>query len=134
MSKLTKAACILLAIISAYAIFVHWQNGIVIPFDKAEWQRDREALKTVSSFDESSLQGMARDLVATRMLVGQSRSDVIALLGEAENYGPPQSEKLYYLLRITYHGIDPDMTEHLVLNFDQSNTVVSTEIEVWNKR
>lgn len=76
---------------------------------------------------------MATDLVNHNKLIGQTRGQLIALLGDSEKYSDATDQQLYYLIREDWEGIDPIRRDHLLITTSQDGSVVTARIIVFKK-
>ena len=73
---------------------------------------------------------MAKDLINRKSLLGQTRSQLVQLLGDPENYRDTTDRELYYLIREDWDWIDPSRRDHLLITLDQNGRAVDTKITV----
>jgi hypothetical protein len=86
------------------------QDGRV-PFDGEQWR-----LGPIDNGEQR--RGMARDLIATKKLIGMKSQEILQLLGEP-TYRDKRSGELGYELNEEHRdgNIDPTTVEHLVISF-----------------
>jgi hypothetical protein len=98
-----------------------------VRFEKTRWLQAREE----ESWGVRS--AMAKDLINRNALIGQTRDQVIALLGEPEKYSDASPHQLYYLVREEWDWIDPARRDHLVVSTDESGRTIAAKIDIFQQ-
>lgn len=98
-----------------------------LPFERTRWLQARE------EEDWRLRSRMAKYLITRNALVGQSRYQLVELLGKPENYSDATDQELYYLIREDWDGVDPVRVDHLLITTDTSGRAVRTVIKVFRK-
>jgi hypothetical protein len=98
-----------------------------IPFEKARWlqAREEENWRVRSA--------MAKDLINRKVLIGQTRDQVTALLGQPEDYSDASTHQLYYLVREDWDWIDPTRQDHLLVSTDESGRTVAAKMDIFQR-
>ena len=89
---------------------VRYVNTRPIASDRAQWLQARE------EEDWRVRSRVAKDLLNRNVLIGQSRSQLLTLLGEPDKYADASDQQLYYLIREDWDGIDPTRPDHLLID------------------
>jgi hypothetical protein len=106
------ALCIILVIASWFVS--RYVNQMPLTFDKNKWLNERFP-------DYSTRYRMVKDLTRQYRLVGMTRTDIIGLLGEPDNFSSTNQNEMQYCLQEKYStDIDPVSSDHLVLYFDET--------------
>ena len=75
---------------------------------------------------------MERDLVKRKALIGKTRDEVIAMLGQTRPKFTRDTYSRYELELIgdNHAGLDPGAAEYLRVNFDEDGKVTDAKIEI----
>jgi hypothetical protein len=103
-------------------------NDRALPFERTRWLQARKEA------DSRVLTRMAKDLVDHDALLGQSRSQLVELLGEPERYADATDRQMYYLIREDWDWIDPVRRDHLLISTDGNGRAVDARIDVFKRK
>ena len=129
-SKRRLFMLLLLAIASAAAVAwlaLGYTPNRPMAFEKNRWTKAR------NQGDERVLNRMSNDLILRNALIGETRKQVIDLLGEPEKYDNATDRQMFYLVREDWDAIDPVRLDHLLILLDPNGRVVEARIDVWRK-
>ena len=100
-------------------------NNQTLSFNHDKWIRAKET----ASWDIRKK--MAQDLIDKKSLLGESKKDVIQMLGMSEDYSDVKSNELYYTTELKYNGdIDPTKIEYLIVTLNQKQNVTSVDRKI----
>lgn len=114
------------AVIAWFAL--KYTNNRPMAFEKTRWMKAR------NEGDERVLNRMSKDLIQRNALIGESRSQLIDLLGAPEKYTDAGDRQMYYLIREDWDWIDPVRRDHLLISLDPNGRAVETRIDVWRRK
>ena len=127
----TQRVLVLLSVATVLAVSswfaLSYINSRPIPFEKNRWLQAREE----ENWGVRS--AMAKDLINRKALIGQTRDQVTALLGEPEKYSDASSHQLYYLVREDWDWIDPSRQDHLLVSTDESGRTIAAKIDIFQQ-
>ena len=123
---------LLLLVATASAAVIAWfalkyVNDQPLAFERSRWLQARE------KEDSRVLTRMAKDLIARKALIGQSRSQLIELLGDPEKYSDATDSQLFYLISEKWNGVDPVRRDHLLISLDENGRAIDARIDVFKK-
>lgn len=114
------------AVVAWFAL--KYTSNFPMRFERTRWVQAR------SQEDTWVLKRMSKDLIERKALIGETRSQLIEMLGAPENYSDATDRQMYYLIREDIDGVDPVRRDHLLISLDQNSRVVDARIVVFEKR
>jgi hypothetical protein len=123
---LLLVACTSLAVVSWFAL--KYTSDRPMAFDKTQWLQAR------NEYDSRVLSRMAKDLIERKALIGESRSQLVELLGAPEQYSDSTDREMYYVIREDWDGIDPVRLDHLLISLDQDGRAFEARVDVFRKK
>ncbi len=98
---------------------------IGLKFHPKEWAQARR------DEDWTTRTKMATDLIVSNMIVGKTRAELIAMLGDPEAYSDVPSNELHYEIREDWRGIDISRRDNLVIVVDKNGRAAAADIKVF---
>jgi hypothetical protein len=115
-------ATLLLAALALYSI-----HKIPVAFERARW------LGAGEEGDWRIRTRMAEDLISRKLILGKTRREVVAMLGEPEKYLDIKENQLYYTIREEWSGVDPVRIDNLLITTDKNDRAATAVITVFIK-
>lgn len=109
--------------IVSFLIMICFSCKHEIKFNKTDWSKRSDGFYL-------NRDKMINDLILNHKIIGLSKIELLELLGEPENYSYAEPNSIYYNI-VTDYGfdIDPVYIKNLKIEFNQSEQVLSYEIE-----
>jgi len=76
---------------------------------------------------------MAEDLISRKLILAKTRREVVAMLGEPEEYSDIKENQLYYTIREEWSGIDPVRIDNLLITTDKNDRAATAVITVFKR-
>jgi len=121
-----RTIVLLLVIITSSAVVawfvLKYTSDWPMSFERTRWMQAR------NEDDSRVLTRMAKDLIGRRALIGETRTQLVEMLGAPENYTDATNRQMYYLVREDWDWIDPVRRDHLLVSLDQNGRAIDARI------